>query len=318
MEQLNIAYRYPFTAYGKREMSSHAQLIGSEYLVSEARNRLIGVVSGGSYPIIDTESEEKQLEELAIYAICRLIITHSANNYATNRFAVAYSKSLCEKRIDKKEVIDSEMAMLLNDFGMDAKKGNGECDIDIFSFVKFSPNPVHYSLFYREVKNGRVKITFEELKRMLEEAIKRHLLALPRIEKRDQHYNAIGQSVLSRLPKKETAKVSFQEGDNPPCVEKLLDEMRMHKNLNHYARWSLAVYLMNRDVGLEDMLRIFANAPDYSEKISTYQLTHVIEHKYRMPTCDKMKLYGICVAECGIRNPIRWSGKDGTGKKVDK
>jgi DNA primase large subunit len=317
VEQLSIAYRYPFTAYGKKEMSSHAQLINSEYLVSEARNRLIGVISGEPYPIVDTESEERQMEELAIYAICRLIITHTANNYATNRFAVSYSKSLCEKRINRKTEIDSEMSMLFNGFGMDAKKADSGYDIDVFSFVKFSPNPVHYSLFYREVKNGRVKITFEELKRMLEEAIKRHLLTLPRIEKRDQHYNAIGQSVLSRLPKKEGAKVTFQEGDNPPCVEKLLDEMRMHKNLNHYARWSLAVYLANRDVSLEDMLRIFANAPDYSEKISTYQLTHVIEHKYRMPTCDKMKLYGLCVAECGIRNPIRWSGKDGR-KKVDK
>lgn len=317
MEQLRLAYRYPFTSYGKREISSHAQLLKNEYLVSEARNRLLGVLSGGNYPIVDTESEEKMAEELAIYAICRLVVTHLNNNYVTNRFAIAYSKSLYAKRIENREM-DGELTMLLDDFGIEAEKTDNGYDIDIFSFVKYSPNAVHYSLFYREVKNGRVRVAFDELKRMLQEAVTRHLLALPRIEKKDHFYNAIGQAVLSRLPKKETAKVSFREGDNPPCIEKLLDEMRMHKNLNHYARWSLAVYLMNKDVGLDDMLKIYANAPDFSEKISTYQLKHVIEHGYKMPTCDKMKLYGLCVAECGIGNPIRWSVKRGSGKKMDK
>jgi DNA primase large subunit len=317
VEQLSTAYRYPFTSYGKKEISSHGQLLRNDYLISEARNRLIDVVSGDPYPIVDTESGERQAEELAIYAICRLVITNLNNNYATNRFAVAYSKSIYAKRIENREM-DDELLMLLREFGINAERADGNYVIDIFSFVKYSPDPVHYNLFYREVKDGAVKVTFEELKRMVQEAIKRHLLALPRIEKKDHFYSAIGQSVLSKLPKKEGAKVSFQEGDNPPCIEKLLDEMRMHKNLNHYARWSLAVYLMNRDVSLEDMLRIFANAPDYSEKVSTYQIKHVIEHGYKMPTCDKMKLYGLCVAECGIGNPIRWRGKGGSGKKVDK
>ncbi len=316
MEQLRLAYKYPFTSYGKKEIASHTQLLKNEYLVSEAKNRLLGVLSGGNYPIIDTESEEKMAEELAIYAICRLIVTHLNNNYVTNRFAIAYSKSF-GKMIGGKQEIDSELSMLLREFDMEMAKAGGAYNVDVFSFVKYSPDPVHYSLFYREVKGGLVIVTFDDLKRMVEYAVARHMITLPKIEKKDQFYNSIGQAVLSRLPKKETAKVSFKEGDSPPCIEKLLDEMRMHKNLNHYARWSLAVYLMNKDVGLDDMLKIYANAPDFSEKISTYQLKHVIEHSYKMPTCDKMKLYGLCVAECGIKNPIRWSVKGGN-RKVDK
>ena len=316
MEQLRAAYRYPFSAYGSKEIGKHANLLRNEYLVSEAKKRLEDVLRSGSYPIPgETDSEEKMKEELAIYAICRLVITHLNNNYLTNRFAVAYSKSFHSARVDGNE--DSLDDELLSEFSIRASKDKGNYTVDIFSYIKYLPNPVHYNLFYKEVAKGIVKIRKEELGRLVEEAVKRHLEKIPNIEKRDAFYNSIGRAVLAKMPAKEGPKITFKEGDNPPCIEKLLNDMRTHKNLNHYARWSLAVYLANRGMEKEDMLRLYANSPDYNEKISSYQIGHVIERQYKMPACDKMRLYGLCIAECGISNPIQWGERRGR-KAVDK
>ncbi|MCX6773452.1 MAG: hypothetical protein NTY68_00440 [Candidatus Micrarchaeota archaeon] len=312
MDNLELAYRYPFSSYAKKEIESHVSLLKNEYLGAEAKKRLLNVLINGEYPIIRSDSRETRTEELVIYAIIRMMLTNLANSYVTSRFAISFSKSFYSKSISNKQDVDEELKLLFSEFSITYEKENGNYTTDAYSFVKYAPQSIDYNMLYREIKNGKVRLNFDELKRMLQEAITRHLYSIPKIETKDIYFNTMGNFVLSKIPKREGAKVSFKEGDNPPCVEKLLDEMRMHKNLGHYARWSLAVYLMNRNVEMDDMLKIFSNSPDYNEKISSYQIKHIIEHKYSMPSCEKMKLYGLCVAQCGIVNPLQWgAGKHG-------
>jgi DNA primase large subunit len=309
MDNLELAYKYPFSSYAKKEIEGHVSLLKNEYLGAEAKKRLLNVLVNGEYPIIRSDSQEKRTEELVIYAIIRMMLTNLANSYVTGRFAISFSKSFYNKTISNKQEVDEELKMLFSEFSINYEKEDRNYITDAYSFVKYAPQSIDYNMLYREIKNGKVRLNFDELKRMLQEAITRHLYSIPKIETKDIYFNTMGNFVLSKIPKKENAKVSFKEGDNPPCVEKLLDEMRMHKNLGHYARWSLAVYLMNRNVEMDDILKIFSNSPDYNEKISSYQIKHIIEHKYSMPSCEKMKLYGLCVAQCGIINPLQWGAK---------
>jgi len=314
MDSLELAYRYPFSSYARKEIESHVPLLKNDFLGAEAKKRLLNVLVNGEYPIKRSDSAETRKEELVIYAIIRMMITNLANSYVTGRFAISFSKSFYNRVISPKQEIDGELRMLLSEFGISYEKDGGNYLVDVHSFVKYAPQSIDYNMLYREVREGKARLSFDELKRLLQEAITRHLLSIPKTETKDMHFSSMGNSVLSQIPKKENARVSFREGDNPPCVEKLLEEMRQHRNLGHYARWSLAVYLMNRSVEYDDMLRIFSNSPDYSERIAGYQIKHIIEHKYSMPSCEKMRLYGLCVAQCGIVNPLQWGGKRNAGK----
>jgi DNA primase large subunit len=77
-------------------------------------------------------------------------------------------------------------------------------------------------------------------------------------------------------------------------------------NLGHQARWSLAVYLINKGVQYEKILEVFSNFPDYDERIAGYQIRHAINRGYSMPACSMMLSYGLCVANCKVKSPMGW------------
>ncbi|MEM4272624.1 MAG: hypothetical protein QXH30_03455, partial [Candidatus Bilamarchaeaceae archaeon] len=108
------------------------------------------------------------------------------------------------------------------------------------------------------------------------------------------------------VPKQAPVPMSFREGENPPCIEKLLEVAKSHQNLGHQGRWALAVYLINKGLAEEKILQIYSNFPDYDERISKYQVRHARERGYKMPACTMMMSYGLCVADCGVGNPLRW------------
>ncbi|MBU0585976.1 hypothetical protein KJ780_00535, partial [Candidatus Micrarchaeota archaeon] len=207
---------------------------------------------------------------------------------------------------------EDSLLILAKDLGLDSFSENeGTLTVDIVHYLTFAPKDVHYKLIGREISNGRVVINTHERIRLIEEAVKKYAEKLPAAQALPPVIKKYAEKLQALLPKIEPQKLSFKQGENPPCIEALLEMFRKHENIGHTGRWLLAVYLINKGMKTQDMLAIFSNAPDYNERIATYQIEHARKRGYKMPKCSSLVGYGYCVANCGIKNPMGWKRRKG-------
>ncbi len=97
----------------------------------------------------------------------------------------------------------------------------------------------------------------------------------------------------------------------PPCIKHLIAELKQGKHLSHHERFAVATFLINIGTDVEYVLNLMRYSPDFNEKIARYQVEHLAglrgaRKKYLVYSCDKMKSLGICVAECGTKNPLQY------------
>jgi len=107
-------------------------------------------------------------------------------------------------------------------------------------------------------------------------------------------------------------RANMQHGD-PPCMAAILDALRRGENLPHTARFAITTYLLKKGWDIEQIVDLFRNAPDFNEKITRYQVQHIAgkvggRKEYAVPSCKTMKEWGLCVANCSIRNPLQYKG----------
>ncbi len=279
-----------------KKLSEYAKEIDEvPYIYYEdALDRLKYALKAGTIPI--PKGRELKEKEFALTFMAERSLLANANHpYLTNRVAIAYAKSIANT-LTTKELM--EIAELL---GINIKGDK----IHVGDFLRYSPNSKDYSLYYFEVHNGYVKLNEQKLRRIIEEVIKKKLSTQPK--GKDERIKDMVKELLEAIPKK---KVTVHTGEMAPCMKELLNRLRRHENLSHYARWSLAVYLINRGVSVDDIVKLYSALPDYKEEITRYQVEHIKKKAYTTPSCLKMKTYGLCVAECGIKNPMEY-GKHG-------
>jgi len=98
----------------------------------------------------------------------------------------------------------------------------------------------------------------------------------------------------------------------PPCMKKLVNELRSGENLSHHARFTIAAFLSRIGMDVNDILDLFKNSPDFNERIARYQVEHIAglrgSRKQYMPySCQTMKSLGLCPVpnnDCGVKNPL--------------
>ncbi|MDD5337648.1 MAG: hypothetical protein PHS02_04145 [Candidatus ainarchaeum sp.] len=298
-----FAARYPFTSTAK-ELMKERSIDVNESMAELGFERLKSALRGEIKRKLILH-EEDAVEEIIAYAAARMMLSHMRNRFLANRYAVAEAKKafayLGSESAENVDRVAKDMG--LNSFSLE----NGKLSVDIADFLTYAPKDVHYGLVSRELGAGRVSVNEHERLRLIEEAIKKYLERVPETQSVPPAIKKFAEKLYALLPKIEPQKISFKEGDNPPCIEAILELLKKHENVGHSGRWLLAVYLINAGVSTQDMLKIFSNAPDYNEKISTYQIEHARKKSYRMPSCSSVAVYGYCVAVCNIGNPMNWA-----------
>ncbi|MEM4976597.1 MAG: hypothetical protein QXT64_04660 [Desulfurococcaceae archaeon] len=94
-----------------------------------------------------------------------------------------------------------------------------------------------------------------------------------------------------------------------PCMKKLLEDCRNGINLSHNARVALTAYLLNIGFSVDEVVEVFRTQPDFNERVTRYQVNYIAsydgEGKPLIPySCAKMKEMGLCVRDCGTKNPL--------------
>lgn len=296
MVDIDFAARYPFTKEAKEAI---ADIEITETIADKAINLLLESLSGGIKERACADEIEKK-EAIAVYAFARMLLGAMRNRYLAGRFAVAVSK-LARKNINRetKEAITA----LLTGFGIRTERGS----VYLPDYVRFTPHDRHYALINREVRDGWVKTTEEEKKRMLEEAVRKHVEQVPFLKNPPPAIKKAIEELEKQMPKFEEKKVAkVMPSDYPPCISHLVDELKKHHNLTHHARWLLAVYLINVGLNDDEIVSLYSNLPDFSEKVTRYQVAHARKRGYKVPACASVASFGLCRAACGIVSPLAW------------
>ncbi len=284
-----------------------------EISIVEAKKLFLSILSEG-----DLNLKELGELELSSLKVSLIISSLSKNEFLRNKFAVVLSKFLHKKIIDLE---GKELERLANKLGIEVES----LWMEVSHYLEYSPNSIDYSLFYKDVFQGKVRVSEHELKRIIQEFIYKKLRSFMKSFNPSvldaQTLNKIKEAVSfleNEIPKFSKSVEIKKVSSHPPCINKIMKRLKKHENLSHYERWVLAIYLINLGVPIPQINELYKNLPDYKEKITLYQLNHIKEKGYSMPSCSKMRTYGVCVG-CDTKNPMEWVyGSKRMDKKKNK
>lgn len=299
--EFSFSSKYPFTSEAKRKVEE-SSLELNDAVMERAVQRVVSALKAEKEHAYRLHPSDELLE-LGSYAAARMMLAYLKNRFLTGRFAVAEAKRASSFMRSESE---ENLRKLGDELGIKPAEFEGRMVLPVSQYVPFSPRSVDYRLIFRNVNNGFVEVKRPEVIRLMEEAVKMRMEGLKPIQNPPKIIQDYSKKLMVLVPKEAVMKMSFKEGDNPPCMEKLLEQTRAHQNLNHQARLALAIYLLAKNVPMEKVESIFSNFPDYDEKKTKYQLGHIVKRGYSMPSCATLLSYGICVADCRIGTPLRW------------
>jgi len=313
-EGLDFAVRYPFTSTARELLKSDGFSEITDEVVELAVSRITDSLSEKTRKRVYISSSGKK-EGLLAYATARVILGYMRNRYITNKFAVNESKKVHSYLNEEDEDVIEKVA---GELGIKTKTVNGKLLVPLPVFLRFTPRSPHYHLINRHILNGFVLIENQEKKRMIEEAVRKHLERVPLVKNPPARVVEAARKIMEELPKQETRAAAPLEGSHPPCIAELIDAVKKHQNLSHVSRFYLAVYLIGIGLSDEKITRFYSNFPDFSEKITRYQLEHARKRGYSVPACSTVVSYGLCRANCRIGTPLNWHKRTAPEKRGKK
>lgn len=175
----------------------------------------------------------------------------------------------------------------------------GDIWIDLASYLKGASGigGRGWRLVNRVVARGYVSVDRYELERLLAEYVRENVLKTPRVELPSplaRVAEEVSKLLVERAPRREEVG-----GELPPCVSELVGRVRAGDNLTHQARFALVAHLLERGWREDQIVELFRNLPDFREKVTAYQVSHIAKRRYKPPSCDTMRNWGLCNADCG-------------------
>jgi len=173
-----------------------------------------------------------------------------------------------------------------------------------------------FKLINQPLKDGWVPVSKEEFIKILREAFVKYLVM--EIEgnanKKDilKKYFEEDIKKIKELKDEYISKYSSQDFGNvvedafPPCLKSIIVKLKNGVNLPHQARFFLVTFLHKIGVKNEEIMKIFATAPDFNESMTKYQVEHITggisKKEYEVPKCSTLQAYGLCVKDIANDN----------------
>ncbi len=213
-------------------------------------------------------------------------------NYEAKRFMEL------SERLSKEELIH----LAKSTFSVNLKEENGLwIDVTSYSNGCSGIGGSRWRLVNRIVRRGYVLLDDRELRRLLSEYVKAKVMDTPRVDLPPPLEN-VAKEISDAFAKRMRRRYRKpRKGDFPPCIRDLIAKLRRGENLTHQARFALTSFLLNVGWSEEQVLDLFRSAPDFNERIASYQISHIARRKYKPPSCETMKNWGLCPGDCGRR-----------------
>lgn len=268
-----------------------------------------------SYPE-NTYREYYSKAKLAVLSyICSRMIVSSLDDWVRMRYAVNeanYYRELMNKDITKHDG-DVILRLISADIGLKLKGWN----VHVSAYIRASSRirDDRWRLVNRRLREGYVETTKNDVLRIIEELLRVKLFekvpSIPTIQ------DAVRD--LNRKATKEAKKFDIDLGEVdlnclPPCMKEILSELQRGMNIPHTARFAITSFLLNIGMDVESVINLFKTAPDFDDEKTRYQVEHIAGERgkgseYISPSCDTMKTYQNCVADCKVSHPLLYYKK---------
>ncbi|OPY53060.1 MAG: DNA primase large subunit PriL [Methanosaeta sp. PtaU1.Bin060] len=326
---------YPFTQEAAEQVRKAGYSLDSllektsfKSVRSRAAERVLGAI-GGQIPDRRANSDAEALAELLSYPLARVIVSCLDDQHLQRRYALAEAKLAFSRMKDEKDAL----LQLARDLGLHPE-GTEALRLHFAEYIR-AAHRMHapkWKLVNRDLCEGYLTVTREELMRLLEEVIRDKVqkgLPLDVDEKVCAKLTEYLDPLRSEMQKVNASQKAdlgqVEQGAFPPCMRKMLSDVASGTNLAHSARFALVSFLLQINMGSEDVISLFNTSPDFDQERTRYQVEHIAGAsgtKYRPPSCATMATYGNCPGEdelCRrIRHPlsyyerrVRFLGKEG-------
>ena len=320
MEDLEFAWRFPFTAAGKRVIKelgvSFKDL--NERVKERATERVKSAFRSRLYFQEGLEGHREFLErEVLSYPLARVYVSVIGSERLFRGFTKSNEKAAF--KILSGERGEELKIRLARELGVSFEPvGSNEYSVSVPDFLLAVPSEPSMKLVNQRIESGMVFLNQERFSRLLSGiAAARILGSLP--VSLDGVPLAVKNEALTIgsgfLAKQRAAfeKISGKVRPElfPPCMEKLYAELLGGTNLSHIARFDLATFLKAVGMQEDEIAKAFSNAPNYDEKTTRYQLKKILRggrsgHGYSAATCAKLRSHGLCVAQCNVSHPVQY------------
>jgi len=270
---------------------------------SRAAERVLGAI-GGQIPDKRASTDAEALAELLSYPMARVIVSCLNDQHLQRRYALAEAKLAFSRMKGDKE----GLASLASDLGIHPE-GKGTLKLHFAEYVR-AAHRMHapkWKLVNRDLCDGYLTVTEEELMRLLEEVIRDRVLKGLPLEvdenvcaKLTEYLEQLRSELQKVLASQKADLGQVEQGAFPPCVRKMLADVARGTNLAHSARFALVSFLLHINMSPEEVIALFGTSPDFDQERTRYQVDHIAGAsgtKYRPPSCATMTTYGNCPGE---------------------
>jgi DNA primase large subunit len=312
------SFDYPFTedAAGEvREAGYSLDSLLGKTSFKAVRNRAAQRVSeamSGTISETATNTQAEQLTELLSYPLARILVSCLDDSILLRRYALAEAKRAYKRMQEEKE----DLTAIADDLGLHPQ-GPGPYKIHFAEYIR-AAHRMHspkWKLTNRDLQQGYLTVTREELMRIMEEAAREKILkGLPiSVDGKTcaalQEYLQPLREQLDIIRARDRVDLgAVNEGAFPPCIKKMLNDVAKGTNLAHSARFALVSFLLQINMTAEEVISLFSTSPDFDEERTRYQVEHIAGASgtsYKPPACATMATYGNCPGEDELCRRIR-------------
>jgi len=324
--------RYPFLE-ASREAVERAEVDLAEVVARDGPvvDRALERVSKAVFDGTVGEMDRSTRVELLSYPVARVLVSLVNERILTRRYARAEATTAYERFSEEldadgrlKSAADDQLSLdlLLAEFGLGsavravdghggAASGNhagGGSDyrVRVGAYLEYAAGEWDdaWRLVNRELDDGEVPLTADELRLLLRQAVRRRVEA-------DLPFDvppAVGDHLETQT---ETIREWLADLDLtrdidtvvpelfPPCMKALLDDVQKGEHLEHHSRFAIASFLTTIGMTTDEIVDLFEVNPGFGEEATRYQVDHIrgdtSPTEYSPPACATMQSYGDCV-----------------------
>jgi len=236
------------------------------------------------------------------YVLARIIISCAADRALMERLVRyeagrAYAFLLDEEDMKRKYVAS----------GVGLQLGSDSLPVIQYVETVAGLHEERWRLVNRDVADGRVAVSPQEMNELLKEQIRVVLLRQLPLRVPEKVCSMLGPQVGEiRDAYQKTILEQFgavEEACFPPCIQALATALTAGTNLPHSGRFALTAFLHNIGMGPAQIIELYCRAPDFDLSKTQYQVEHISGRsgtEYTAPSCAAMRTYGLCIKSDGI------------------
>jgi len=297
--ELRDLIHYPFLPEAQKILASRGISVdslvksasGQQYL-DKASERVIYAIDGKNlYP---EDRSGDNISDIITYVLARILVSCIKDRMTIQRFVRAESKRVYSYlSVEQNKTLKQRVCQ---EFGIsdDAE------ELSVLQYVEMAANITDpkWRLINRNVQNGIVEISPDELEILLSEKIRTHLgLSLPLSvpESLSKNFQPWVDKISVRVQERTLEEFgTIEETAFPPCIQTLIEAASKGANIPHIGRFAMVAFLHAIGMSSAQIESIFARSPDYNPDMTEYQVNHILTNDYTPLSCITMQTHGVC------------------------